>query len=217
MKELKIEKFDNTTKNALINIKTNEYCLYNSKKHNKKIIGFYTDGIATCSIFIISINDDEFLLFSHIHEDSNIIDIIKNKVIPEIISLSINNITIIYSLGIGSIRNSKKEAIINEIIEIIGEKFISNKIVKLHDMSISCCKFIKNSENENQLLFQKIVNYQRNLFKTKLKSASQKLLSHVNNSIISFENSIHSSNNLMFYFDTSRMIFFGKTFNFIIL
>ena len=42
MKELKIEKFDNTTKNALINIKTNEYCLYNSKKHNKKIIGFYT-------------------------------------------------------------------------------------------------------------------------------------------------------------------------------
>lgn len=217
MKELKIEKFNNTTKNALINIKTNEYCLYNSKKHNKKIIGFYTDGIVTCSIFIISINDDEFLLFSHIHEDSNIIDIIKNKVIPEIISLSINNITIIYSLGIGSIRNSKKEAIINEIIEIIGEKFISNKIVKLHDMSISCCKFIKNSENENQLLFQKIVNYQRNLFKKKLKNASQKVLSHVNNSIISFENSIHSSNNLMFYFDTNRMIFFGNTFNFIIL
>jgi hypothetical protein len=170
MKELKIEKFNNTTKNALINIKTNEYCLYNSKKHNKKIIGFYTDGIVTCSIFIISINDDEFLLFSHIHEDSNIIDIIKNKVIPEIISLSINNITIIYSLDIGSIRNSKKEAIINEIIEIIGEKFISNKIVKLHDMSISCCKFIKNSENENQLLFQKIVNYQKKIKKRKPKS-----------------------------------------------
>ena len=115
------------------------------------------------------------MLFSHIHEDSNIIEIIKNKFIPEINSLSINNITLIYPLDIGSIKNPKKEAIINEIIEIIGEKFVSNKIVKLHDMSISCCKFIKNLENENQLLFQKIVNYQRNLFKKNRKQKSKSI------------------------------------------
>ena len=36
-----------------------EYFIFNRKIHDDKVIGYYTDGIVTCSGLTISINEDE--------------------------------------------------------------------------------------------------------------------------------------------------------------
>ena len=65
MKEKMLNDFNNE-KNIVINIKQNEYAIFDKKKFSKSIIGFFTDAIVTCSLFLISINNDDFIFFSHI-------------------------------------------------------------------------------------------------------------------------------------------------------
>ena len=49
-----------------------KYFLYEKSKHFEKIIGLFSYSISTWSIFILSINDDEYVLFSYINQDSGI-------------------------------------------------------------------------------------------------------------------------------------------------
>ena len=55
MKEKMLNDFNNE-KNIVINIKQNEYAIFDKKKFSKSIIRFFTDAIVTCSLFLISIN-----------------------------------------------------------------------------------------------------------------------------------------------------------------
>ena len=159
MKEKALNNFTKE-KNLVINISQNEYVFLDNKIYNNSILGFFTDSIVTCSLLLISINDDDFIFFSHIDECSNIAEIIKIKIIPILSKIKINNLCVIYTEGIGSIKNIKKNFLIKEVIDIIDEIFISEKKVYRHSDSTSCLKFIKNSSNQIATLMNKIICYE---------------------------------------------------------
>ena len=83
--EQKIELNNYDNRMILKNVKMDEYFIFNRKIHDDKVIGYYTDGIVTCSGLTISINEDEIILFTHINEESEITKIAKEKFIPKII------------------------------------------------------------------------------------------------------------------------------------
>lgn len=83
--EQKIELNNYDNRMILKNVKMDEYFIFNRKIHDDKVIGYYTDGIVTCSGLTISINEDEIILFTHINEESEITKIVKEKFIPKIL------------------------------------------------------------------------------------------------------------------------------------
>lgn len=205
-----------TNKGVLLKLKTDEFCIYNREKHNNKIIGFFTDGIATCSAIIISIDNDKFLFFAHISEKSNIIEVIKEKIINNI-NIKNNSVTIIYSIGTGSIKNKEKEDKIKKMIELFEPKFILKIIEKNHDSSISCLKFIKTLNNDdNNLLFKTIINFKKSSLEKNL-NLKTKFSDFIKKSIALFNESIFKDFNLIFYFDSSQMESLARKFNFVVI
>ena len=94
----------------LINIRQNEYFIF-KKERNNNIIGCFTHGIVTCSCLIISINQDDLFLFSHIDESSQIKKIILLNFIPEVPIETLKKVTFFYTKGINSLKNPEKEKI----------------------------------------------------------------------------------------------------------
>ena len=120
-------------------------------------------------------------------------------------------------MGLGAFRNPKKEIIIEKIFELFGENFIGNKILKIHDLSISCLKLL-NNDNDNQLLFQKMKNSQENYFNKKMKEEKvSKFFENIKISKVLFEKSFLYDENLIFYLDFQQIDSFIKKFGFVIL
>ena len=73
MKGMKEKKFNEyaLNKNIILNLKMNEFFLFEKEKCNENILGLYTEGISTCSALVISINDDDYVFFCHMDEDSD--------------------------------------------------------------------------------------------------------------------------------------------------
>ena len=69
---------------------------------------FITTDNITCSFFIISINKDKIIFFSHISEYSDIINTINEELIPLVQKTKIYDINLIYTLGIKKIICLKK-------------------------------------------------------------------------------------------------------------
>ena len=155
------------------------------------------------------------MFFSHINEESNIIEVVKNKIINKI-NLKNNSITIIYSIVIGSIKNMKKEDNIKKMIELFDTKFNLEVIQKNHDLSISCLKIIKTLNNDNNLLFKKLINSKESSLEKNL-NLKKKFSDFIKKTIDSFKESIFREYNLVFYFDCSQMESLAKKFNFVIL
>lgn len=61
MEEKEIDEFP-LHKNIILNLNMNEFFLFEKEKH-KNILGLFTDGIASCSALIISINDEDYVFF----------------------------------------------------------------------------------------------------------------------------------------------------------
>lgn len=148
-------------------------------------------------------------------KESNIIEVVKNKIINKI-NLKNNSVTIIYSIGIGSIKNMKKEDNIKKMIELFDTKFNLEVIQKNHDLSISCLKIIKTLNNDNNLLFKKLINFKESSLEKNLNS-KKKFSDFIKKTIDSFKESIFREYNLVFYFDCSQMESLAKKFNFVIL
>ena len=201
-------------KKAIIFIKQNEYFIYNIKKENKNLIGFYTDAITTCSSLIISINDDHVVFFSHIDEESEILKIIHNEFIPELNKIEVDNIIIIYSIGIGPILNKKKEDNINELIKILESRYKCTKIIKNHKASISCLKLLNN--NQNKILLGNLIEKQKQYFESGLLK-NKMAEKFINDSITFFKESFLFDYNTIFYFDSNRLKKFSKIFDFSII
>lgn len=213
MIEKNIEDY-NTNKGVILQLDTDEFCIYNREKHNNKIIGLYTDGIATCSAIVISINNDDILFFGHINEKSNIIEVVTNKLLNEIKTKN-NFATIIYSIGKGSLKNPEKEDNIKKMIELLETKFNLEIIEKDHDSSISCLKLIKTSKNENKLLLNNLFEYQKSSLQETLKT-KEKFSFFIKKSMDLLTKSIFIEYNLIFYFDSNLMDELAKKFNFVI-
>ena len=158
-----------------MNVNQNEYILYKQNKYNNHIIGFYTDSIVTCSLFLISINNDQILFFSDIDESSKIVETFEEKIIPILSNKCLNNIKIIYTKGVGSIGNSVKESHITEVIERIDKIFLSKKIVYTHTKTTSCLKLIKNLGNKNEELMYNIIKFKSSI----IKKASSKIYNEI--------------------------------------
>ena len=60
-------------KNIILNLNMKELFLFEKEKHNENFLVLYTDGISTCSALIISINNDDYVFFCHMNEDSDVI------------------------------------------------------------------------------------------------------------------------------------------------
>ena len=198
--------------NLLININQNEYVLFNKEKSNNKIIGFYTDSIATCSGLLISINDDYLILFTHIDEETDILKLVQERLLPEIKKIKINNICIAFTKGINGLKNEKKENNIRKIIEIIDKIFVSKKIEYNHQITTSFLKLINYSSNEN-LIFMNIIKNQKSRFEL----YSQKYKEQTQNLISLFKRSVFKDDNIIFFFPTNRMKKFAELFNFILI
>ena len=105
----------------LINVKMDEYFIFNRKIHGNKVIGFYTDGIMViCSSLTICINEDEIILFTHINEESEITKIAKEKFIPEIFLLHIQ-------IEQAFFKRKKKVKNIDELLLLLDEIMKSKK------------------------------------------------------------------------------------------
>ena len=98
-----------SSKNIILNLMMDEYFIFEKIPKNNRIVGLYTPGVATCSVIIISINNDEKIFFSHIQEKSNIYDIIVHNFMPKLKNIKINKIEVIYSKGFCSLKNPEKE------------------------------------------------------------------------------------------------------------
>ena len=211
----KILEYNNISKNSIINIEQNEFLIYEKFKNDQsKIIGFFTDGLSTCSSIVISINNDELLFFAHIDETSDLINIVSQKFIPKICKMKIEKISLIYSKGISSIPNIKKIEKINELIKIIDNIFLSHKIIKEHDGAISCLKLLNNSTNEilmKKLIERKITIY--NIYSKKYKSSTV----YSNKIIDIIKNDFSKGENIIFYFDGSELSNLSKKFEFVLI
>jgi len=213
MFERRIENLKNSG-HIIMKIKTNEYCIFDKSKHKNKIVGLYTEGIAMCSMFAISINDDEIVFFSHITEESNISQIIKEKIIPSLLKIKIINMNIIYSKSVGPLENKKKDNNIKEIIYTIDKIFTSTKIIKEHNFIISCLKLIKTIEND--LLFKSIINAEYT-FLTKSSKRNIKVKDLIDKNILIFKESVFMEQNTAFWFKLIEMENFAKNMNLLLL
>ena len=83
MKEIRLSDYK-SDKKIIVSLNSNEFCFFVKSKNNENIRGFFTAGIATCSVIIISINQDDYLFFSHFHEKSNIMSEIVKTILPVI-------------------------------------------------------------------------------------------------------------------------------------
>ena len=202
-------------KNIILNLNMDEFFLFDKKKH-ENILGLYTDGIATCSALVISINDDDYVFFCHMNEDSDIIYEIENKIIPIIESNKINNIKIIYSKGINCFSNNLKEIKILNLIDILNKKYTSKPIYYEHSISCSCLKLIKSSNNKNEIIFKTLIDKQYKIFDSRKKS-NPKLLEKIKKEVIDFEKSILAKENIVFYFDSEVILNMEKLNGLIIL
>lgn len=202
-------------KNIILNLNMDEFFLFDKKKH-ENILGLYTDCIATCSALVISINDDDYIIFCHMNEDPDIIYEIENKIIPIIESNKINNIKIIYSKGINCFSNNLKEIKILNLIDIINKKYTSKPIYYEHSISCSCLKLIKSSNNKNEIIFKTLIDKQYKIFDSRKKS-NPKLLEKIKKEVIDFEKSILAKENIVFYFDSEVILNMAKLNGLIIL
>ena len=55
MKEIRLSDYK-SDKKIIVSLNSNEFCFFVKSKNNENIRGFFTAGIATCSVIIISIN-----------------------------------------------------------------------------------------------------------------------------------------------------------------
>ena len=151
MKEIKIENLVFINQETIVEITQNCYIFFKTNENNN-IVGIYTDGLATCSSIIISFNNDEYLFFSHIDEDSDIITVIKENILKKLSNI-ITKIDIIYSKGCKSLKNKKidYDSLINNLTDLLKEtfnnnsNFIINKIIKEHNSIFACLKLLKTS------------------------------------------------------------------------
>ena len=122
----------NMTEKIILNLKINEFC-FSEKNKYENIKGFITHGVATCSFIIISINNDEFVFFAHIHENSDLISEIKKTIVPVLKSNKIENVHLIYSKGQKSLVNKNKDMKIEEMKNIINIIYKPKEKVYFHD------------------------------------------------------------------------------------
>ena len=136
---------------------------------------------------------------------------IKIKIIPLLYQIEVKNLSIIYTEGIGSIKNSMKNCLIEKAIEVINENFFLEKKIYIHNKSTSCLKFIKNSSKQIEILTNNIINHGANIINNALKKFSNKIKNYNN----LFQESIFREENIIFYFDSNAMDNLSKKFNFI--
>ena len=212
MIEKKIEQ--NFSQKYILNLNYNEYCIYDSRIDSNKIIGFYTTGIVTCSCFIISINKDEIIFFSHISEYSDIINTINEKLIPLLQKIKIYDINLIYTNGIKSLKNINKIKAIEEIAKNIDEIFYSSRHVILHDSLISCLKLI--SKNGGSIYYQKFKDYKIKRCDDKLKKL-KKAQDYILLAKSSFEQNLIMEKNIICYLEINELKNVGEEYEIIII
>ena len=151
----------------------------------------------------------------HINEDSDIVPLIQQIIIPRIFPIIDNNmnINIFYSKGFGCLTNLEKEDKINQVIS--GLKVIFNCNIKIynHDSITNCLKLVKyNVNNESQSFWDKIVDFQKKSFK-KLLDKVQNGKNTTNRGIISFSDTIFENEKIIFYFNYNQMCKKAKELN----
>lgn len=201
-----------SSKNIILNLMMDEYFIFEKIPKNNRIVGLYTPGVATCSVIIISINNDEKIFFSHIQEKSNIYDIIVHNFMPKLKNIKINKIEVIYSKGFGSLKNPEKENKIEEILNLFDNFFKIDKIIKEHDSILSCLKII--NIKENQILFENIINFQSNLMKK-----STKFIKNISDNFLNswLKENILRKENVIFYLEPEKLENIKKRNNLLII
>ena len=129
-------------------IHQNEYFIFN-KQANHNIIGFITFGIYTCSYIVLYTKNEIDILITHIDENSNFYNMFE-KFLQKLENENINEINIIYSNGLKSCKNPKRNysSYIKEIKENLEIKYpyFKNKIMIIkeiqHEYPINLIKFI---------------------------------------------------------------------------
>ena len=168
------------------------------------------------------------MFFSHIHEESGIIPVIEERIIPTLKQITIKNITIIYSLSVGSIENKKKEILIDEVVGKISNILKPEIVVMKHTYLTGCLKLIKdlhnednknnhnedNKNNENYALLNKMIKFQKSCFENKPKKKNVVPGFFINSDKI-FKEGIFIGHNLEFIFDTNMMIRLSEKFDFL--
>jgi len=196
---------------TIIDIYQDEYIiLKKGEKKNDKIIGLFTDGLLTCSMILISFNQDEIIFFSHIDEKSDIIKIIKENLIVKLSGINIKTIDIHYTKGIDSIKNNEinYDSLIDEIILIFNksldkkEAIIINRTLKEHNFSISCLK-IFNPSNFMRIINHQIKNYQEAINKFKEKEEIKVLYEK---GMEMYIKDINNNLNIFYYYDHEKLL-----------
>ena len=115
----------------ILYIDVNQYYFYDKSQKNKQIIGMFTDGIFTCSSISLSFNEDEYLFFAHIHEDSDLITTINNIMMNKINNKKINNISVAYTKGEGPSFNKliNYDILIDKVIDLIKKYFNNGNLM----------------------------------------------------------------------------------------
>ena len=164
MLQIKTENLGNIDKETIIEITQNSYIFFKPEE-NKNIIGLFTDSLVTCSSLIISFNKDQYIFFSHIDEDSQILEVIK-EISKNNLFHNIKVINIKYSKGNNSLKNDKinYDYFFKNIIDILKEgipkkDLLINQSIQEHSNITSCLKFF------NYSCFQRIINCQLRKFK----------------------------------------------------
>lgn len=210
MLEINENIFGTFKEETIIDIYQNEYIILNKKeKKNNKIIGLFTDGLLTCSMILISFNQDEIIFFSHIDEKSDIVKIIKENLIVKLSDINIKNINIHYTKGIDSIKNNEidYDFLIDEIILIFNKSLFKSESIKInitkkeHNFSISCLK-VFNSSN-----FLAIQNYQINNYQKVInKKENKKIKVLFEKGLGMFIKNINNNLNISYYYDHEKLL-----------
>ena len=218
MKEKIIDdlKFLNHNK-IILSIDQNQYILI-SKKENKNdnIIGLFTDGVISCCSIYISFNNEDFIFFTHIDEQSNIIEVVE-KCANKIKNEKIEKIDVIYSKGpklAGKLVNNYSmdyDKTIEDIIIILKNTFNNNKLeinkkVRIHQQSISFLIFFSPKIGE--------INYLDRLKEIAIEKLKRRKLLHnkmvFNNIILKQINELESyfdkDNNITYYYDSNMIL-----------
>lgn len=102
------------------------------------------------------------------------------------------------------------------MLELFGTKFNLKIIEKNHDLSISCLKLIKTLNDDNNLLFERLIMFKESSLEKSL-DTKKKIYDFIKKTIDLFHKSIYKEYNLIFYFDSNEMELLAKQFNFVIL
>jgi hypothetical protein len=200
-------------KKVIIKIDQNQFIFFKKEEIKKNIIGFYTDGVISCSVICILFNDESCIFFSHIDEKSNIFEVIEN-IANRLNKAIIKKVDIIYSKG-PRLNNNKNNVInqldydkvIGDIINILKKYFNKNnelvitKTTKDHVDSISCLKIVKPEIGERHYL-----NELKDLTINKIKNCitaktGKNLKDLILKKIDDFENVIDYKFNIIYYYD----------------